>query len=105
MDMNEDLLDDPEFQLLIQKYLEYIMKSIPELKAKLNKRNFEEIKDFGHNLKGVAKGYGFDELGKLGSKIETASSSENFDLLKNLISDFEASLKKECQRFKGKFQT
>ena len=102
MDVDDEYLDDPEFQLLIQKYLKYLLESLREVKANLYNRDFEKLRQFGHNLKGVAGGYGFDELSKLGGKIETVSSSENFDFLKNIISDFEASLKKECQRFKRK---
>ena len=102
MDIDDEYFNDPEFQLLIQKYLKYLLESLREVKANLYNRDFEKLRQFGHNLKGVAGGYGFDELSKLGGKIETVSSSENFDFLKNLISDFEASLKKECQRFKRK---
>jgi len=102
MDVDDEYLDDPEFQLLIQKYLKYLLESLREVKANLYNRDFEKLRQFGHNLKGVAGGYGFDELSKLGSKIETASSSENVDFLKNLISDFEAGLEKGCKRFEKK---
>ncbi|MCK4448685.1 MAG: Hpt domain-containing protein [Candidatus Marinimicrobia bacterium] len=94
MDIDDEYFNDPEFQLLIQKYLKYLLESLREVKANLYNRDFEKLCQFGHNLKGVAGGYGLDELSKLGGKIETVSSSENFDFLKNLISDFEASLKK-----------
>ncbi|MBU0710599.1 Hpt domain-containing protein [bacterium] len=102
MDVDNEYLDDPEFQLLIRKYLKYLLESLREVKSNLDNRDFEKLRLFGHGLKGAAGGYGFDDFSKMGSKIETASLSENIDYLKNLISDFEAALKKEYQRSEKK---
>ena len=58
--MNLDLYDDPEFQKLIRKYLDYLHKELVGIKKHIQLKKFQEIRKFGHNLKGTGGGYGFD---------------------------------------------
>jgi len=66
--MDNELYNDPEFQALIRKYLEYLLNEVAKVKISINNSNFLEIRKFSHNLKGTGGGYGFDNFTDLGGK-------------------------------------
>lgn len=99
--MNFNLQDDPEFQKLIRKYLDYLLKEVDGVKKHIQGNNFQEIRKFSHNLKGTGGGYGFDEFTELGGKINIAAHEENIPLIESFVSDFELELNKALQRFKS----
>jgi hypothetical protein len=98
--MNFDLFNDPEFQELIRKYLDYLQKELTRLKESIQHSNFLEIRQFGHNLKGTGGGYGFDEFTKLGGKINLAAHEEDITLVESSVSEFESELAKAVQKYK-----
>jgi HPt (histidine-containing phosphotransfer) domain-containing protein len=87
--MGEDYFDDPEFQELIQQYLDYLRETLPELKADLEKRNFPAVRKYGHNVKGSGGGYGFDNLTELGKALEQAAIDEDFERCGRYIQELE----------------
>ncbi len=98
--MNFDLFNDPEFQDLIRKYLDYLQKELERVKESIQQSNFLEIRQFGHNLKGTGGGYGFDEFTKLGGEINLAAHEEDITLIESSISEFESELAKAVQKYK-----
>ncbi|MFW5890925.1 MAG: Hpt domain-containing protein [bacterium] len=51
-------------------YISTFDKKLILFKELLDSRNFKELKNFGHKLKGSGKSFGFDEISKLGKRIE-----------------------------------
>jgi len=98
--MNMDLYDDPEFQKLIRQYLKYLQKELAGIKDKIQKKNFKDIRKFGHNLKGTGGGYGFDEFTNLGDKINLAAHEEDIPLIESFLSEFELELAKAVLKYK-----
>ncbi|MCH7732198.1 MAG: hypothetical protein IIB95_05035 [Candidatus Marinimicrobia bacterium] len=99
--MNLDLYDDPEFQILIRKYLKYLQKELVGIKEHIQQKNFLEIRKFSHNLKGTGGGYGFDEFTNLGGKINLAAHEEDIPLIESYISEFELELNKAFDQYKS----
>ena len=97
--MPNDYLDDPEFQKLIRKYLEYLVNSLPELKANLENHDLGAVRQFGHDMKGSGSIYGFDQFTQLGGEIEAASTKKNYHKLGRLVRKFEENLVQEYQLY------
>ena len=93
--MEQDYLNDPEFQELIREYIQYLSDNLVEIKEDLNNSDYLKVQKFGHNLKGSGGGYGLMEM----SKIEQAAKSQKLDLLNELITQFEVELKSAKKKY------
>ena len=91
--MEQDYLNDPEFQELVREYIQYLSDNLVEIKEDLNNSDYLKVQKFGHNLKGSGGGYGLMEMSKIGQKIEEAAISHELNLLNELITQFEVDLK------------
>lgn len=87
--MPTDYSNDPEFQELIQYYLDYLLESLPTLNDNWNNRNYRDIQQFAHNLKGNGGVYGFYDLSELGKKMELAAKDQDDSAIEKLIKRFE----------------
>jgi len=97
--MKNELFDDPEFQKLIIKYLEYLQKELEIVKSKIDQKDFIAIRKFSHNLKGTGGGYGFDNFTDYGDKINIAAHEENIPSINIYISEFESELTKTIEQY------
>jgi HPt (histidine-containing phosphotransfer) domain-containing protein len=97
--LENEFLEDPEFQELIGQFLDYLYDSLPNVKESLSAQDYSEIKKFGHNLKGSGGGYGFDDLGELGRQIDLAAKNEDRQSLETLINEFEKLLDQKRKDF------
>ena len=93
--MQTDYSDDPEFQELIQYYLDYLQESLPKLKKNWDSRDYLLIQQFGHNLKGNGGVYGFFDVSELGKQMETAAKEQDDSAIEPLIHQFEVLLKEK----------
>jgi len=64
---------DKELEDLIPEFLTMTGQDTEILTRALESRDFDKIRQVGHNLKGSGGGYGFDELSLLGHAIEIAA--------------------------------
>ena len=64
---------------LVPRFLANRARDVAELRAAIAVRDFELIRLLGHNLKGVAGGYGFTELGEVGERLETAAADHSVE--------------------------
>jgi len=96
--MQTDYSDDPEFQELIQYYLDYLQESLPELKKNWDNRDYLRIEQFGHNLKGNGGVYGFFDISEIGKQMETAAKEQDDSALEPLIKQFEVLLKEKREK-------
>lgn len=80
---------DQDLKVLIPQFMENREEEIEELKVMLEEKNFSEIKNLGHAIKGTGGGYGFDKITDLGLEIEEAAKREDKADLKDLILELE----------------
>lgn len=97
--MDNELYNDPEFQALIRRYLDYLLKEVAKVKISIQNSNFQEIRKFSHNLKGTGGGYGFDNFTDFGGKINEAAHAENIQSVESFVSEFELDLATAVQQF------
>ncbi len=97
--MDQNYLNDPEFQELIKQYVEYLTSVLPELKDNLLQKDYLKIQKFGHNLKGSGGGYGLTEMSKIGQQIEEESKQQSHVKLVELIASFEVELTKSQKKY------
>lgn len=97
--MENDYLNDPEFQELIRQYLDFLNNALPDVTANLQDKNFLEVQKFGHNMKGSGGGYGLDDFSEFGSQIEKAAMVQDQLALENLIATFKKKLVETIDRF------
>lgn len=97
--MENDYLNDPEFQELIRQYLDFLNNALPDVTANLQDKNFLEVQKFGHNMKGSGGGYGLDDFSEFGSQIEEAAMVQDQLALENLIATFKKKLVETIDRF------
>lgn len=97
--MNQDFLQDPEFQELIRQYLDYLSEELPKIREHLKSNNLLEVQKFGHNLKGNGGSYGLSEFSEIGQKIENAGKEQNTEELNTFLDAFEKSLHSAKERF------
>ena len=97
--MEQDYLNDPEFQELVREYIQYLSDNLVEIKEDLNNSDYLKVQKFGHNLKGSGGGYGLMEMSKIGQKIEEAAISHELNLLNELITQFEVELKSAKKKY------
>lgn len=64
---------------LVPRFLENRAKDVTDLRAAIADRDFDLIRELGHNLKGAAGGYGFTDLGELGVRLEAAAADRSLD--------------------------
>lgn len=93
--MDDDYKNDPEFQQLIVKYLDYVMGNIPDVLSNLAAGNFKAVYKFGHNLKGTGAGYGFDQFTATGKQIMEFAEAEDADALTTALDQLQHDLNVE----------
>jgi HPt (histidine-containing phosphotransfer) domain-containing protein len=77
---------DVDLEYLIPMFLNNRKREIPELQEALSQGDFEAIRVFGHSLKGVGGGYGFDAITDMGTVLETAAISQNSPEIEQTVS-------------------
>ncbi len=97
--MNSDYIDDPEFQVLIKKYLAYLQEELAKVQVFISQSDYPELRQFGHNLKGTGGGYGFDHFTVLGEKINRAAHKKDMPSIQSLVSTFTTELNEAKEKF------
>ena len=74
---------------ILKKRPEFVKQKLEQLLMikKLGDYSHDDVRTFGHQLKGVASHYDLDELAELGAKLEEPSDNENVKLLLKQIED------------------
>lgn len=97
--MDLDYLNNPEFQELIRKYLDHLHESLSNLQANWSNKNYTDLQQFGHNIKGSGRPYGFQDFSDLGKQIEDAAKEQDGTTLETLIEQFESVLNQERKKY------
>lgn len=76
---------DPDMLDLIAEFLEEKIDESAEWMTAFESQNFEELRRFGHRLRGTASMYGLEQLSELGHDLEVWSQEHNADLVEKTI--------------------
>ena len=77
--MNDCVMIDSDLEDLIPGFIEKRHGDIRAILAAAAAKDYEAIRNIGHNLKGIGGGYGFDRVTKLGAAIEQAGKQREGD--------------------------
>ncbi len=83
---------------LIPEYLQNRKEDVKKIREALEKKDFNEIEDLGHKMKGSGKCYGFDKISTLGHQIEMSAKERRTKEIKRSIDqmqDYLANLRYE----------
>lgn len=78
--MSEDKIivhPDPDLEDIIPGYLDNRQKDVIAIQEALASADFEQLKIYGHRMKGSGAGYGFDGITDIGFTIEMAARDGN----------------------------
>ena len=89
-------MTDSVYTVIVEKDLEDLVpafmtnrrKEVETLRAALEARDFEQLRQLGHRMKGVGNSYGFSKVSELGKSIEDGARSEDRGALEALIVDY-----------------
>ena len=89
-------MTDSVYTVVVEKDLEDLVpafmtnrrKEVETLRAALEARDFEQLRQLGHRMKGVGNSYGFSKVSELGKSIEDGARSEDRVVLEALIVDY-----------------
>ena len=68
---------DSDLTGLIPGFLENRRKDARAIMGGVEQKDFEIIRDLGHDMKGTGGGYGFDAITDIGRALEQAAKDEN----------------------------
>jgi len=77
--VNDCVMIDSDLEDLIPGFIEKRHGDIRAILAAAAAKDYEAIRNIGHNLKGIGGGYGFDRVTKLGAAIEQAGKQREGD--------------------------
>ena len=66
-----------EVAALVPTYLASQSKQVVAAREQLAHRDFDSLRNFGHNLKGTGRGYGFPEIERIGCELEQAAQENS----------------------------
>ena len=96
-ELDESLLTvfiDEEIKDLVPAYMEKRHADLKTMKQLLEQKDYEELRNIGHKIKGSGGGYGFQGLTLIGAKIETAAKEEGLESLSAALVQLENFLDK-----------
>ncbi|MGD8567000.1 MAG: ATP-binding protein [Gammaproteobacteria bacterium] len=92
--LSEEFADDPEFQQLLQQFVDGLPAIVDNIHHAANENDWETVQSLSHNLKGVGGNYGFPEISHIAQKINSDTKCEQYARINTLV----AELTSECTR-------
>jgi HPt (histidine-containing phosphotransfer) domain-containing protein len=78
---------DPDIEDLIPVFLDKLEEEIQAVPGLLDRTNYEEVRTWGHSLKGAGSGYGFDFVTQIGQSIELAAKAQDPEEVRRLVAE------------------
>jgi signal transduction histidine kinase/DNA-binding response OmpR family regulator len=85
--VDDGLEDDPEFQLLVQKFLEGLPAMRAEIEHAAAILDWAALQSVVHKLKGMGGGFGFAKLSSLSAALITALRANTYDDVPKQVAD------------------
>jgi len=74
---------------LIPTFMKNRRKELDSLRVALAARDFEQLRQLGHRMKGVGVSYGFERVSALGKAIEDAARSGDRAALESSVAQYD----------------
>ena len=84
------VVNDPFARRLMVRYLDNRREDVEQLRDALGRKDFDRIRDKGHNLFGSGSAYGLDRISELGAALEKAARRHDIEETDRLIESLEA---------------
>jgi signal transduction histidine kinase/CheY-like chemotaxis protein len=91
--VTEDLVDDPEYQELVNKFLEDLPEKLQDINKAYQNHDWPNMKSLIHKLKGTGASFGFPVITELATMIHKDLLDSNYAALQRTVID----LNKSCQ--------
>jgi signal transduction histidine kinase/CheY-like chemotaxis protein/HPt (histidine-containing phosphotransfer) domain-containing protein len=91
--VTDDLLDDPEFKELVNKFLEDLPDKLQNINEAYRDHNWSAMKSLIHKLKGTGASFGYPAITELATLIYKDLLEDNYTALEHAVAD----LNKICQ--------
>ena len=75
---------------LIPNFMANRHREVDELRAALERKDYERLRQIGHRMKGLGRSFGFDYVSVIGIEIERAARAADKALLGTHIADYRA---------------
>ncbi|MFH0811734.1 MAG: ATP-binding protein [Pseudomonadota bacterium] len=82
------VLVDPDFKEIIPDFLSDMQCFYQKMLNALEQREFSDIKEISHKIKGAGGSYGFHKLSEIAQTIETAAKNNDIDKIRNNLKDY-----------------
>lgn len=92
---------EPDLIDVLKMFINRLPGMLTNICEAYESKNYAELNDLTHDMKGTSGNFGYETLYELSQKIEDAISKENY----NEISDLLIEVEKTCQRILAGFQT
>jgi len=91
--VSDDLLEDPEFKELVNKFLEDLPDKLHDINEAYQNQNWSDMKSLIHKLKGTGASFGFPVITELATLIYKDLLDSNYSALECTLAD----LNRSCQ--------
>ena len=92
--MNEEIASDPEFQQLVQMFVESLPGQVGAIAVAVARQDWGDVALLSHNLKGVGGNYGYPEISDIAQRINSQTRNQHYDDIAALLSELQAA----CQQ-------
>lgn len=80
---------DADVRGLVPHFLANRRKDLEAIRGAMDTGDFESVRNLGHNLRGIARGYGFDGLTDFGTQLQDAAARSDRDRVLQLYQSIE----------------
>ncbi|WP_455202913.1 ATP-binding protein [Kaarinaea lacus] len=88
--MDEDLLNDPEFQALVQQFIDDLPQKLEEINQSFASENWIELKSLAHKLKGTGSSFGFPIITDIAARMHADINNNTYTNLGPLLQQLQA---------------
>lgn len=74
---------------LLPKFIGHRRRDSDDIRAALERGDYQTISRLGHNMRGNGASYGFPDLGALGERLETAAHQKNEDEVRKQLASLD----------------
>ena len=92
-----DFENDPEFLALVSQFRKELPSRIKSITNAARDKNWAELKNLAHKLKGLGTSFGYPDLSDISAKIQTELNHEHYDKIDHLLSQLEDSFNRCIQ--------
>jgi HPt (histidine-containing phosphotransfer) domain-containing protein len=86
---SELVRDDDSFAELVQEFVDGLSTRMREIERALTARDFAELRDLAHQLKGTAGGYGYPTLTRQAADLESTAMDEELAAITASLGDLQ----------------